>query len=142
MAKYTGISLAMSVGGVMIAPANELKSVEISSDMDTPESTGATDLDKTYHAVQRGHTAAVEAWSTNSGSTAGSAGAFYLFKGAQSAGSAGAACIVYPSGSSAGLRTRSFNAFVSSISEGVVYNDVTPLSVTLQITGAVTDATL
>lgn len=142
MAKYTGINLAMSVGGTMISPANELKSVEISSDMDTPESTGATDLDKTFHGVQRGHTATVEAWSTDSGSSSGSAGAFYLFKSALTAGSAGTAMIVYPSGSSAGKRTRAFSAFVSGLSEGVTYNDVTPISVTLQITGAVTDATL
>lgn len=142
MAKYNGINLAMSVGGTMIAPANVLKSVEISSDMDTPESTGATDLDKTFHAVQRGHTATVEAWSTDSGSSAGSASGFYLFKAAMSAGSAGTAMVVYPSGSSAGARTRSFSAYVSALNEGITYNDVTPLSVTLQITGAVTDATL
>lgn len=140
MTKYVSTTTSpvlVSVGGTLITPTNTVKSAGFDTSKDTTETTGSGDAAKTYFGTQRDGTFSFEGYADTAGSTAGSAGAQWLFETAMS-GSAAVAIIVYGSGSASGAPKETADVIIQSVNVSHTYNEVAALSVTGQVTGGVT----
>lgn len=131
MAKYTGNSMELTYAGTTIT-ANLLRSVTINESGEVFESTGAGDTNKTYLTGKIDGTVQIEAWDDSTTSTI-----FDVF-----APNTSDTLDFYPQGNSSGKPKRSMTAIVTARNRGVEHNGVVPVSISLQISGAITDSTV
>jgi|Deesub1362A_J573_1020465.scaffolds.fasta_scaffold00751_4 predicted secreted protein len=131
MAKYTGNALEVVFNSATITQ-NLLKAVEISQTIDTHESSGAGDTDKTYLAGKKSHTVRIDAWDDESATNLRS----------KFAVGTEATLEVYPQGNSSGKPKLSMTAIVTDITLGVPHDGVVPVTVALRVNGAVTESTV
>ena len=129
MAKYTGQDLIVRFGtcGASAAiTANLIKSVDISRSLETFESSGAGDVDKTFLSGKRDGTVKIDAWDD---SVAATLRAILVvsetLKEMQ----------IFPEGLTG--RVVSFSGYVTAQDWGIAHNGVSPVSVTIQVTGPI-----
>jgi hypothetical protein len=129
MAKYTGNSLAIEYGSAITA--NLVQSVTISESGDVHESTGVGDAAKTYLTGHTDSTVQIEMWDDATPATV---------RDKFDPGTSDTLDI-YPQGKTGGKPKISMTALVTARSSGIEHAGVTPLSVTMQVTGAITEST-
>lgn len=132
MAKYTGAALT-AVFNLSAWAANYLKSAETNESAEVAESTGASDIDKTYEATVRDTDVTLELWDDATATTVWS----------KVEPATKSTLEIYPQGNSSGKPKLSCaNAIVTSRRRGVVYNSVVPVTVTLKCSGGLTETTV
>lgn len=133
--KFTGKNLSVSIGGTVV-DQSVVRSAEIDEAQDMLDSTGAGGGSKTYLPGETGRTATFEFWLSSLNSD------LYDLFAATNAGDTGEAYILYPRGNSSGEQSITFYGFASNKRRGIEKNSVVPLTVTVTITGDVTEAVI
>lgn len=135
MAKYVGNDLLVSVdGGTSYITSNLIKSVEINETADVHESSGAGDAAKTYLGGKTDVTIRIDAWDDTTATALRDnfpAGSTVTLK-------------VKPQGHGATADPKPYiqvSALVNGIVLGVPHDGVAPVSIDLQGSGSLTDAT-
>lgn len=131
MAKYTGKSMALTFGAFSF-PSGTLTSVDIPRSRSEFEATGAGQTDKEFFPMEREATVTINAWDD----VAGTIRAAFEFSTNE------ATLTFYPQGNTTGKPSISASAFVTQISAPVTHNQVTPITITLRVNGAVTFGTV
>jgi predicted secreted protein len=135
MAKYVGNDLLVSPdGGTTYVTSNLIKSVEINETADVHESSGAGDTAKTYLGGKTDATVRIDAWDDSSASAMRDyfpAGSTVTLKvKPQGHGSTGSA-----------KPYQQMSAIVTGIVLGVPHDGVAPVSIDMQVSGAITETT-
>lgn len=131
MAKYDGNALVVKIGATAVT-ANLIKSVEVNRTAETHESSGAGDADKTFLAGRKGATAKIDAWDDST------AAAMRTKFAVGTVFSGGSVLHVLPQG--VGGPDISFDAVVTDLTLGVPHDGTCPVSVSLLVTGAVSES--
>jgi len=139
MAKYQGNLLQVGIGTTATASdataltANLVKGVEITYNMDTFESTGAGDCDKSYIAGHKDASVRIDMWDDTAYATLRD-----LWDGLPASDTV----VIFPQGIVTGAPTIAFSGIVTGMTLGVAHDGVTPFSVTFQTSGGVTESTV
>ena len=133
MAKYAGNALVVVIGTTAVT-ANLIKSVEITQTMDTYESTGAGDTDKSYLAGHKDSSVRIDGWDDST--VAAMRTKFAV--GTAFTGSTTAALHIRPQGTGTNPNL-AIAGFVTGLTVGVAHDGVAPVSVTIQPTAAIVE---
>ena len=129
MTKYIGRDGDFTVGGTSL---DCLISVDRSVSQDTVETTCGSDTDKTHLPADVGNTYTVNWYAQEDEAE------WDLF----ATGSALLACVYYPRGNASTKPSETFNAIVTSKERSVSRTDAAACTVTLEVTGGVTEGTV
>ena len=131
MAKYTGDDLGVTYNTTTLT-ANLVRTVTLNESAEVHESTGASDDNKTYLGGNKDATVSIELWDDSTATTV-----WNVFAPGTSS-----TLDVYPQGNTSGKPKRSMTAIVTGRSQGIDHNGVVPISVGLQVSGAITESTV
>lgn len=131
MAKYDGKDMTLTFGGSAVA-ANTLVSVDFPETRDELDVTGAGQDDKEFLPSERSATITINMWDDAAETN------YDLFP----IGGAAATLLFYPQGNTTGKPSKSASAFVTSRTRPVQHNQAVALTVTLRVSGAVTEGTV
>jgi len=130
---YKGASLAVSIGGTLIEQAL-VREVRIRESKDMLDKTGGGGGPKTFIGGERGATCSMTFWNSSKDSD--------LIDDISFTDDDGVAIIIYPRGNTAGEKTISFTALPTDRDTGEEKNSVSPVTVSWQISGAITRSTV
>ena len=131
MAKFDGKDQVLKFGAFTV-PAGHLTNVEWPRQRDEIDLTGAEQDDKEFAPSERSGTITVNCWDD----------AADTIRAAFEANTAAATAEWYRQGNTSGKPKRSATAFVTNISDPLPHNQGAALTVTLRVTGAVTNTTV
>ena len=129
--KYTGQNLSVSLAGAVLEQ-ELVKSCTIAESKDVHDSTGGGGGAKTFLGGETTATFSLEIWDSTKLADA--------ITKIDLTDDDGVAVIVYPNGNTSGMQKRSFSVVWTGLTQGVEKNGVVPLSISGQISGAITDA--
>src|SRR5574343_449009 len=125
--KYDGKNMAFKFGSFTF-PAGSLVTVDWPRTRDELEATGATQLDKEFYPSERSATITVNAWDDAAGT----------IRAAMEYTTAEATAEYWPQGATTGKPKRSASAFVTGVSDPVTHNQITAITISFRVNGAVT----
>jgi len=131
MAKFDGKDMAFKFGSFTV-PAGYLVSVDWPEQQDEIDVTGATQDDKEFLPSERSSTVTLNMWADAAMTIAD---AFKTTLGSQTGD-------FWEQGNTTGKPKKSASMFVTSRSKPIVHNQGTAMTVTLRITGTITESTV
>jgi len=131
MAKYDGKDMALTFGAFDM-PSGTLVSVDWPEQRDELDVTGASQDDKEFLPSERSSTVTINAWDDAAGTI------YDAFDPSDNA----ATLDFFPQGETSGKPKKTASAFVTNRSRPVTHNQASAITITLRVTGAVTNTTV